>query len=149
MISQNQNGLKSPEKNPGSFSIDENKIRVKNLKGQTSVLFEDISSITWEKIAIPNVLLITIGVFLIFFGPMYALTFAAKNNSDDSSLNFIMIFIIIVAIGMIISGIVNKKKWEDVVVETRGGLLLRYSVEDGLAESEVNKIEHARRSFLK
>jgi hypothetical protein len=43
-------------------------------------------------------------------------------------------------------GIVNKLVWEDVIIETRGGMLLSYSVDENKAQTEVNKIEDARRA---
>jgi hypothetical protein len=144
-----QNNLQQNQakKNPGTCSFSDNKVRVQNLDGQSSVLFEDISSITWKKRSLPNIELIVAGVFLIFFGPLFTLSLGAKNNSDDSNVMVLVYIILIAGIGLLLYGIFNKKNWDDVIIETRGGLLLFYSVEIGMGAKEVDTIEHEKRKI--
>ncbi len=134
-------------RNPGGFSITNNKLRIENSNGQTSVLFEDISSITWQTRKLPNQILISVGAVMLFLGPIYAATIGSSNNISDSSLNNWVLFIVIIAIGLIIYGMTKKNIWDDVIVETRGGMLVSYSVDNGKGEIEVNKIEDAKRSL--
>ena len=131
-----------PKRNSGNFSISDNKLRIQNSQGQSSVLFEDISSITWKKISIPNLPMITIGIFVIFFG----MFFISLNSKDSESGNAI-ILPIIGGSALIIFGYLKKIIWEDVIVETRGGMLLSYSVDENQGQNEVNRIEDARRAL--
>ncbi len=48
-------------------------------------------------------------------------------------------------IGIVIYGYMNQIKWDDVIIETRGGMLLSYSVDEDQGQVEVNRIENARR----
>jgi hypothetical protein len=134
-------------RNPGSFSIQDNKIRIQNLNGQSSVLFEDISSITWVNRSMPNMILISIGIALLFCGPLSILTITSSKNSygNDSPFNGLALLLAIGSIGLIIYGSINKTTWDDVIIETRGGALLSYSVDEGNGRSEVNNIEDAKR----
>jgi hypothetical protein len=131
------------KRNPGNFSISDNKLRIQNSNGQSSILFEDISSITWKKISIPNLTFIMIGIFILFFG-MMIVSINTKANEGDS----VLLLFIIVGIGFIVYGYINKIIWEDVIVETRGGMLLSYSVDQHKGQIEVNRIENARRDGL-
>jgi len=131
------------KRNPGNFSISDNKLRIQNSNGQSSILFEDISSITWKKISIPNLTFIMIGIFILFFG-MMIVSINTKANQGDS----VLLLFIIVGIGFIVYGYINKIIWEDVIVETRGGMLLSYSVDQHKGQIEVNRIENARRDGL-
>lgn len=132
-----------PKRNPGAFSVNDNKLRIQNSTGQSSVLFEDISSITWKQISIPNLTLIMIGIFILFFG-MMIVSINTKANEGDS----ILLLFMVVGIGVIIYGYINKITWEDVIVETRGGMLLSYSVDLNQGQIEVNRIENSRRSSI-
>jgi hypothetical protein len=69
--------------------------------------------------------------------------FLTLNADKGSSFAYLIIFGGVV---LIIMGIVNKLVWEDVIIETRGGMLLSYSVDENKAQTEVNKIEDARRA---
>jgi hypothetical protein len=131
------------KRNPGNFSISDNKLRIQNSNGQSSILFEDISSITWKKISIPNLTFIMIGIFILFFG-MMIVSINTKANEGDS----VLLLFIIVGIGFIVYGNIYKIIWEDVIVETRGGMLLSYSVDQHKGQIEVNRIENARRDVL-
>ena len=124
------------EKNSGSFSISENKLRVRNRTGQSSVLLEDISSITWAKRSMLNSNLVIIGFITIFIGPI-----VGYGLFERESVGLILLF---AGFAICTYGLRNKVLWDDVIIETRGGLLLTYSVEAGLGESETDKIETAR-----
>lgn len=132
-----------PKRNPGAFSVNDNKLRIQNSTGQSSVLFEDISSITWKQISIPNLTFIMIGICILFFG-MMIVSINTKANEGDS----ILLLFFIVGIGIIVYGYIKKIIWEDVIVETRGGMLLSYSVDQHQGQIEVNRIENARRDGL-
>lgn len=132
-----------PKRNPGAFSVIDNKLRIQNSTGQSSVLFEDISSITWKQISIPNLTFIMVGIFILFFG-MMIVSINTKANEGDS----ILLLFMVVGVGVIIYGYINKIIWEDVIVETRGGMLLSYSVDQHQGQHEVNRIENSRRSSI-
>jgi hypothetical protein len=132
-----------PKRNPGAFSVNDNKLRIQSSTGQSSVLFEDISSITWKQISIPNLTFIMIGICILFFG-MMIVSINTKANEGDS----ILLLFFIVGIGIIVYGYINKIIWEDVIVETRGGMLLSYSVDQHQGQIEVNRIENSRRSSI-
>ena len=132
-----------PKRNSGSFSVSDNKLRIQNSTGQSSVLFEDISSITWKKISIPNLIIITIGFIILFVGMMFV-----SINTEGNDGNSVLLLFFVVGIGIIVYGCINKIIWEDVIVETRGGMLLSYSVDQHEGQIEVNRIENARRDGL-
>jgi hypothetical protein len=132
-----------PKRNSGSFSVSDNKLRIQNSTGQSSILFEDISSITWKKISIPNLIIITIGFIILFVGMMFV-----SINTEGNDGNSVLLLFFVVGIGIIVYGCINKIIWEDVIVETRGGMLLSYSVDQHEGQIEVNRIENARRDGL-
>lgn len=123
-----------PKRNPGAFSVSDNKLRIQNSTGQSSVLFEDISSITWKRLAVPNLTFILIGFAVSIVGIII--------GSDSGTLLTLAFF---GGIGLIIYGYMNKIIWDDVIIETRGGMLLSYSVDEDQGQVEVNRIENARR----
>jgi hypothetical protein len=129
-----------PQKNPGSFSISDNKLRIQNSSGQSSVLFEDISSITWKRHSIPNTMFVFIGILIAIMGPSFVAT-----NSKNGDSGFMIFLTLLIGAGIAIYGFYVKTIWEDVIVETRGGMLLSYSVEENEGAIEVNRIENARR----
>lgn len=138
------------KRNPGNFSIHENKVRIQNLNGQSSVLFEDISSITWFNSSIGNLTLISIGIALLVFGPLTIISLGATystyhTHDNDSGLNILALLIALGSIGLIVYGYTNKTTWDDVIIETRGGALFSYSVDSGKGRIEVNRIEEAKR----
>ena len=64
--------------------------------------------------------------------------------SINSSVSTIL-FGLIICIGFLVYSIVNKIKWDNVIIETRGGLLLFYSVNEGEGINQVNRIEEEKR----
>ena len=130
--------------NPGSFSINDNKLRIKNLTGETSVLFEDISSISFTKNSVPNIKYIYYGIigFIIgiFIGNL------SKNLNDIGTITCIIGLI------LILLPFFNDNfriKFDDVIVETRGGMLLTFSVQDGEGSNQVDLIEKQKRLMSK
>lgn len=128
-----------PKRNPGSFSISDDKLRIQNKDGQSSVLFEDISSITWEKKSIPNLMFVIAGTIMFFLGPFF---FISVIEGDSAYLVPVLL-----GIGIAIYGYLNKIIWEDVIVETRGGKLLSYSVDQGMGQKDVDQIESNKRKL--
>jgi len=49
------------KRNPGKFSFEDNKLRISNLDGISSVLFEDISSISYKSNSMNNLKWVLIG----------------------------------------------------------------------------------------
>lgn len=126
--------------NPGSFSINDNKLRIKNLIGETSVLFEDISSISFTKNSVPNIKYIYYGIISFILG-----IFIGNLNK---SLNDIGTITCIIGLIVILLPFFNDNfriKFDDVIVETRGGMLLTFSVQDGEGSNQVDLIEKQKR----
>jgi hypothetical protein len=133
------------KKNPGSFSIDDNKLRITNLTGQTSVLFEDISSISFKKNSIPNRNYIIIGIILWLGGGVFG-NYKTYPGSGDSQLGVVFSSIGVI---LIILSFFFRLKFDDVIVETRGGMLLSYSVDEGKGSNQVDMIEEQKRLMSK
>jgi hypothetical protein len=126
------------KRNPGKFSFEDNKLRISNLDGISSVLFEDISSISYKSNSMNNLKWVFIG----FFISMFFTVFGGYNH------NFSAILLgMIVLIGFTIYSFMDKIKWDDVTVETRGGKLLSYSVDFGQGENQVEEIEKLKREI--
>jgi len=123
---------------PGRFSIDGKKLRIENQDTMSSVLFEDISSITYKSIS-------QVHINTILLGSLIHIIFAIVSGYyKDSSYYFFGLFVLI---GFIVYSIINKRKWDNVIVETRGGQLLFYSVELGEGINQVDMIENERRKI--
>ena len=58
-----------------------------------------------------------------------------------------VVFGMIVLIGFTVYSFIDKLKWDDVTVETRGGKLLSYSVDFGQGENQVEEIEKLKREI--
>ena len=57
-----------PKRNPGKFSFEDNKLRISNLDGISSVLFEDISSISYKSNSMNDMKWIWLSIlFMIIF----------------------------------------------------------------------------------
>jgi hypothetical protein len=126
------------KRNPGKFSFEDNKLRISNLDGISSVLFEDISSISFKSNSMNNLKWVLIG-FLI---SIVLSILGGYNNSIPT-----IVFGMIVMIGFIIYSFMDKIKWDDVTVETRGGKLLSYSVDFCQGENQVEEIEKLKREI--
>ena len=134
--------------NPGSFSINDNKLRITNLNGETSVLFEDISSISFKKNSSRNLMYVIFGILTYMLG----VTLGNSSKGDNYKtiiigldISEVSILICITGIILIILYFIKKIKYDDVIVETRGGMLLTYSVKEGEGKNQVNMIEEQKR----
>ncbi len=138
----NQNNMyqnpKPQKRNPGKFSFEDNKLRISNLDGVSSVLFEDISSISFKSNEMNNLKWVLIG-FLI------SIIMSILGGYNDSMPT--IYFGMIIFIGFVIYSFMDKIKWDDVTVETRGGKLLSYSVDHGEGEYQVEEIEKLKREI--
>ena len=130
-------------RNDGSYALDmENKkMSVTTTTGQHSILFEDIASTSYTKVTgepemkIKNQTALIIGVIAFILGVVL---------SDQGELGGILIVGGIIALFF---GYGQEKKiWDDVTVETRGGKTVTYSVDLGLGKVHMDAIEEARRS---
>jgi hypothetical protein len=113
--------IQQNQKKFGTVSFIDNKVRINYSDGTDSVLFEDISSISYKTINKPNVLISLactfIGIIIMFF--------------NITNINILILSIFIIVLGMILM-FVFRTKFDNVIVETRGGKLLIYSVEFGI-----------------
>ena len=130
-------------RNDGSYALDmENKkMSVTTRTGQHSILFEDIASTSYTKVTgepemkIKNQTALIIGVIAFILGIVL---------SDQGELGGILIVGGIIALFF---GYGQEKKiWDDVTVETRGGKTVTYSVDLGQGKVDMDAIEEARRS---
>lgn len=130
-------------RNDGSYALDmENKkLSVTTSTGQHSILFEDIASTSYTKVTgepemkIKNQTALIIGVIAFILGVVL---------SDQGELGGILIVGGIIALFF---GYGQEKKiWDNVTVETRGGKTVTYSVDLGQGKVDMDAIEEARRS---
>jgi hypothetical protein len=134
--------------NPGSFSINDNKLRITNLNGETSVLFEDISSISFKKSFSRNLMYLIIGIVTYLIGVTLGNSYKGDNyrpNIIGLDISEVSILICVTGLILIILYFIKKLKYDDVIVETRGGMLLTYSVKEGEGKNQVNLIEEQKR----
>jgi hypothetical protein len=133
------------KKTPGNFSIEGNKLRIKSSAGISSVLFEDISSISFRTIEVPDwsnsFIIISISVLLFVFGLQSNPLPNAPSNGGTIQLATLL-FIIALILPFFI-----RKRWENVIIETRGGMLLSFSVQIGEGINQVNRIEEEKRKI--
>jgi hypothetical protein len=133
------------KKTPGNFSIDGNKLRISNSTGVSSVLFEDISSISYRTVDAPNWLysLITFSISILLF----ATNSTSKNEySPPSNAGTNQLALLLLIVSFILPYFI-RSRWDNVIIETRGGMLLSYSVNEGDGINQVNKIEEEKRKI--
>ena len=81
----------------------------------------------------------------VLVGSVISILFTILGSTND---NIPVILLgMVVLIGFIIYSFMDKIKWDDVTVETRGGKLLSYSVDLGKGENQVEKIEKLKREI--
>ncbi len=123
----------------GTYSIIDNKIRISYNNGTDSVLFEDISSISFKSISYVNILLAfscsVLGIIISFSG-----SFSGK---PDIGILGIIIFII----GIILA-FIFKIEYDNIIIETRGGKLIVFTVDHGSGKKYIDKIEEDRRNNI-
>ena len=122
----------------GQWSVKEEKLRIIFKDSEESVLFEDTSSISYLKIESPNILLIILGSIV---------GFILMFTTDMLDFTTMMIaFFIPWAIGMVMA-FAMKIKYDNVAIETRGGKIIRFSVETGKGKSIMEQIEDEKRKW--
>lgn len=131
----------------GSYAIEnDNKVRVEKDGESHSVLFEDIASISVIKVgnpAIPNYLMGLGAGFIIF-----VITAFMQILTD---LDALIVGVIGFFLGAIAAAVVallfksNAEVWDNVVIETRGGKKIFYSVDMGMGKNDMDIIEAEKR----
>jgi hypothetical protein len=125
-------------------TIDGNKLRIKTVSGQESVLFEDIASLGYKRVAIeeyPSTYLL--GILCLILG-MAGMMFGWIFISGIVSL--------ILGLAFVILSVYLMKKtlfyFDQISVETRGGKIIHYGVNDTHGQSEIDRIEDAKRNGI-
>ncbi len=133
---------------PGQISFIDNKLRITTNKETTSVLFEDISSLSIRVGSSINLKFLIIGLFFLFIGYIISNIYFYDIELSPSPLNFWNFL----KYGFYISGFISifysfikLKYWDNVVVETRGGLLVIFSVLHGDGMKYLEDIEMKKR----
>jgi len=121
----------------GQWSVQGEKLRITYKDSEESVLFEDTASISYLKISNANPLYI-IGGFILGF-------ILGFGNTDSGNIAIFLLF------GPIILGVIlgfsNKIKYDNVAVETRGGKIIRFTVDSGYGKTTMEQIEEDKRKW--
>jgi len=123
----------------GHWSVKDEKLRITYKDSEESVLFEDTSSISYLKISNPNPLYMILGFILgciLGFG-----------NIDSGSVGLVMFLMFLPIILGVILAFTNKIKFDNIAVETRGGKIIRFSVDSGEGKSIMEQIEEEKRKW--
>ena len=133
---------KKNQKNPGKVGFLDNKLRIefKLTNSTESILFEDISSMSSSKVWGLNWLYILLG--FIFF---IIMTIIGVSVGDSEAGPVIVVIGVAGTVAGLILSIIFKKIWDDVVVETRGGKQVKFSVPEGKGIETVDSIENEKR----
>ena len=133
---------KKNKKNPGKVGFLDNKLRIefKLTNSTESILYEDISSMSSSKVWGANMLYILLG--FIFFIITNIIAFSV---GDSEAAPVIAVIGVAGTVAGFILSIIFKKIWDDVVVETRGGKQVRFSVPEGKGIETVDSIENEKR----
>lgn len=123
----------------GTYSIVDNKIRISYNNGTDSVLFEDISSISFKTISLANFL---VAITCSVLGLIISLS-----GSGSGNLNISFLGIVIIIVGLILA-FVFKNEYDNIIIETRGGKLIVFTVDHGSGKKYIDKIEEDRRNNL-
>ena len=127
------------EKRYGQWSVKDEKLRITFKDSEESVLFEDTASISYLKISNPNPLYIIGGFILgciLGFG-----------NIDSGEVGLVMFLLFGPIILGVILGFSNKIKFDNVAVETRGGKIIRFTVDPGDGKAAMEQIEEEKRKW--
>ena len=118
---------------PATYSLEDNKLRVIYKSGVESVLFEDISSISFREVKEPRIALLllcfVIGLVVII-----------------QDFNNLLLGGIIMFLGFILMFVITNN-YDNLIVETRGGKFIMFSVDHQTAKYEMEKIESAKRDW--
>jgi VIT1/CCC1 family predicted Fe2+/Mn2+ transporter len=124
----------------GQWSVKEEKLRIIYDDSEESVLFEDTSSISYLKVENINPLYMFGGILL-----GCILGIVSMTSGDDVGLGMILM------VGIMILGFIlaytNKIKYDNVAIETRGGKIIRFSVDTGKGKDIMEKIEEEKRKW--
>ena len=123
-------------RNDGTWSVQDEKLRITYQNGQESVLFEDTASISYKCHSNPNPLYIGLGVFL-------GIIILVATEFED--------FGIAIDIGCIIIGAwmayQNPVAFDNVAIETRGGKIICFSVGAQQGKGIMEQIEAEKRKW--
>lgn len=128
------------EQRYGTWSVVDEKLRITYKDSEQSVLFEDTASISYLKIATSNPMYLFLGLF----GGAGLFIFIALVK-ENLGLGF-FVWAASFAIGLILM-FVKKIKYDNVSIETRGGKIIRFSVDFGDGKSIMEQIEEEKRKW--
>ena len=124
----------------GQWSVKDEKLRITFKDSEESVLFEDTSSINYLKVENPNFLYMILG---------FVIGIILMVNSDTSDFAMMMgVFLIPFGLSIIIA-FGKKIKYDNVAIETRGGKIIRFTVEAGKGKTIMEQIEEEKRKWEK
>ena len=108
---------------PGDISFDDDKLRVSTSNSITSILFEDISSLSVRYSSGINMKYLILGLLSVILGPqLISSIFSYEIMMEGIGGKFwdiIKNLFYIIGIILLFMSFVNRTKWDDVVVETR------------------------------
>jgi hypothetical protein len=135
---------------PGNVSYEKNKITVETETSSTSVLFEDISSLSFRKQSYfqGNKTIVITGMLIFLLSLVSCFGTFDKDNPDAGSK---MGYFILLSVGGLIvffwGFLTNKITFENVIIETRGGSNVYFSVDEFEGEYVISSIEDKRREY--
>ena len=136
----------SAQRNDGSYDIvDGNKVRISTASGQQSVLFEDIASLGYNRMTF-TVSGDNHGTGQIFFIGGIIMGFVLMFNWDF--LYGLGIGAVVTIIGVILLNQTNQIYWDRITVETKGGKIIAFDVDDGVGKGKIDEIETEKRKGL-
>lgn len=118
------------QRRPGKPSIEDDKVRITYENGKSSVLFEDISSISYESFDFnsPNWFMVILGVVGFVAG------IASKSVPVAAGCLIVIAY-----------GYYKYDQFDNVIIETRGGKQIVFSLDKNYGEKIVNQIEKRKR----
>jgi len=129
----------------GSYDIvDGNKIKISTASGQQSVLFEDIASLDCDRMTLEVEDPHWIANYLLVIGFIVGMGVWAFWNFTYGMVTAVVIFIIAVIPMMQTKQIY----WDRITLETEGGKILAFDVDDGVGKGMTDEIETAKRKGL-
>ena len=132
-------------KYPGTYTVVGNNLRVSNDLGVNSVKLDDIVSISVKKIKKGNDKYFGISVLkgILFSIIILIISLSTPGGSFVKAAIFFL-FYVFIAFTRIYFLLHNPITWENVLIETTGGSILFFSVENDEGILEVNKLEELR-----
>jgi len=131
----------------GEYTLTDNKVRVNFIDGSESVLFEDISSISYRTIKSPNWKIVGI-----WFGVVCVSAIFAALIYERIILEGQFVYFLISLLGLLFGFIMmfltkDINLCDNVFIETKGGKQIVFSVECGFGAEKMEQIENDRRNF--